>query len=470
LGLDRLKGKWKRLYEMDAYVILFLVLILSALSTYLIPAGSYKRTTTEQGISLVVPGSFHTIENHPANFLDIFVAIYRGLIDSAGMIFLVLIIGGTFAVMESTGALHTLIRKTIEKTGNREWVLLTAIMALLSLLGGLGIMSISVIALIPIGLILAKTMKLDAVVGVSIMYLGAYSGFAIGFMDPIRTGFAQQIAELPIFSGVGLRLILFVLIVAVTIIYTLRYAVRLKKNPATGILGEKPFPKAFETKEEIPSRLSRRHIGILLWLAAGVAIYVYGVFRLGWSTEEMAAIFLMIAIGTGAIARMDSKRLVGLFIEGCKKIFYGAFIIGLARSIVIVLEDSRVLDSIVQGIYLLLKPFSEVAGAIAMLFVNGLVNFIISSGTAHAAVIMPIMAPLADLMGITRQVAVTAYTLGDGFTNVMNPLSGTLMAILAMSGIPLGKWFRFVLPLVAIWFAIGIVFMAIAVLIHWGPL
>lgn len=465
MGKKQTKKKFK---QPDAYVILFSVLLIAALLTYIIPAGSFERELTESGQSIVVPGSYERIEQQPAQFFDIFVSIQEGLIGASGMIFLVLIIGGTFTVIEKTGAINSIIMRTINKTKNKEWLLITIVAALLSVLGGFGIVSISVIAFIPIGISLARGMKMDAIVGVSIMYLGAYSGFAIGFMDPIRTGFAQDIAQIPKFSGIVERLGLYAVIVIVTILYIIWYANRVKKNPENSILGDDRFPKLDQSKEEVSLEITFTHKLVILLLAAGIGFYIYGAFKYQWGTNEMAAMFILIAIGTGIIARMGTNNLVKTFIDGCKNIFYGAAIIGLARAVVIVMSDGMILDTIVHGIYTVIQSFPSVFGAIAMLFVNGMFNFIVSSGTAHAAIIMPIMSPLADLIGITRQVAVQAYTMGDGFTNVINPLSGTLMAILAISGIPLGKWLRFAIPLVLLWFVIGILFMVFAVATGWS--
>src|SRR5690606_34616347 len=181
----------------DAYVILFGILILAALLTYIIPAGSFERETVESGASVIIPNSYEAIEQTPVSPIGVFTAIQEGMIGGAGLIFLVLIIGGTFAVIESTGAINTVILKTIDKTRNREWLLIVMVALLFSVFGGLGIIVNAVIAFIPIGIILARAMKMDAIVGVSIIYLGAYSGFAVGFLDPSTTGFAQTIAELP---------------------------------------------------------------------------------------------------------------------------------------------------------------------------------------------------------------------------------------------------------------------------------
>lgn len=465
------KTEHKKRRQPDAYVILFSVLLFAALLTYIIPAGSFQRETTANGVSIIVPNSFDWIEQHPTHFFDIFTAIQQGLIESADMIFLVIIIGGTFSVIESTGAIDSLIMKTIERTKNKEWLLIAIVISLLSFLGGLGILSISVIAFIPIGISLARAMKMDAMVGVAIMYLGAYSGFAIGFMDPIRTGFAQKIAQIPIFSGLYYRLLIYFMIVFVTILYVVWYANRVKKDSGKSILGDHLFPKAGEQEGDFGSgKLTISQIGVLMVLLIGIGIYIYGTFQWKWSTNELAAVFIMIAIGTGLIDRMGANEIVQRFIQGCKNIFYGAAIIGLARAIVIVMQNGLIIDTIVQGIYKVIEPFSNVAGAIALLIVNGLFNFIVSSGTAHAAIMIPIMTPLADLMDIPRQVVVQAYTMGDGFTNIINPLSGTLMAILAISGISWTKWLKFAGPLVLIWFAIGIIFMIIAVLMNWGPM
>ena len=260
-------------------------------------------------------------------------------------------------------------------------------------------------------------------------------------------------------------------ITVITIIYIIRYAVKVKNDPSKSILQGDPFPKEFGNDREINGTvftLSQKLT--LLILLAGIGVYVYGVFQYGWSTNEMVGIFIMITVATGIVTRMGANELVAVFIEGCKNIFYGAFIIGLARSIVIVLQDGMVLDTLVYWIYLLIEPLSKYTGAVLMLIVNALFNFIVSSGTAHASIMMPIMTPLVDLMDIPRQIAVQAYTMGDGFTNVINPMSGTLLAILALSGIPYSKWLRFALPLVFIWFVFGIIFMIIGVYIDWGPM
>ncbi|MFD1064777.1 YfcC family protein [Oceanobacillus locisalsi] len=465
------KQKKKKTFQLpDAYVILFAILLLAAILTYIIPAGSYERESTEDGTEVIVPDSYSQIDQQPVNFIDIFSSIQEGLIGGAGLIFLVLTIGGTFAVIEKTGAIDNLIMKTIKRTQNREWLLILMVAILFSIFGGLGIIANSSIAFIPVGIILARAMRMDAIVGVSIIYLGAYSGFAVGFLDPQTTGFAQEIAQIPLFSGISMRLVLYVIIVGVTIAYITWYANRVKKDPQKSILRDNPFPKADDrVMDEVDGKLTSTQLTVLLVLVAGIAFYVYGVFQLGWDINEMAGIFVALAVLTALISKMGSNEMVAEFIDGARKVLYGALIIGMARSIVVILEDGQVLDTVVHGMAVTLEPFSSVMGAIAMFIGNGIFNLIVSSGSGQAAIVMPIMTPLADLMDIPRQVAVQAYTLGDGFTNIITPLSGVLMANLAIAGIPWTKWLKFALPLVGIWYIIGSIFIMVMVLINWGP-
>ncbi|SIT72465.1 YfcC family protein [Edaphobacillus lindanitolerans] len=453
----------------DAYVILFIILALAAVLTWVVPAGEYERQETDSA-TIVVPGSYSQIDSSSAGLLDVFLAIQEGMVAAAPLIFLVLIIGGSFAVIESTGAIDALILKTIEKTKNKELVLIAGVMILFSIFGALGIVVNAVIAFIPIGIILARSMKFDAIVGVSIIYLGAYSGFATAFLDPLTTGTAQQIAELPIFSGVGYRVVIFSTIVLVTMLYIFWYAKKIQKDPSKGVLSGNPFPKVDKDAEVDGNKeMTLIHKLVLLWLAVGIGIYVYGVFQHQWGLNEMAAIFLVIAVGTALIDRITPNNLVAEFFNGAKGLVYGALIIGMARSIVVILENGKILDTIVEGMAMLMTPFTSATGAVVMFIANELFNFLVTSGSGQAVIVMPIMTPLADIMEVPRQVAVQAYKMGDGFTNIITPTSGVLMACLAVAGVPWTKWAKFVAPLLLIWTVLGAIFLMIGVWMGWGP-
>ena len=456
----------------DAYGIMFIFLIFAAAATYLIPAGEFETESSGDGPDTIIPGTYETIESNPAGLMDIFSSIVTGLTSTSDLIFLVLIIGGVFGVIEKTGAMDAMMTKVISLTKNKEWLLIALIMLIFSIFGTLGIIVNAVIAFIPLGIILAKSMKMDAIVGVSIIYIGAYTGFAMSVLDPLTTGFAQEIAGVPLFSGAPERTVMFIISLIVTMMYVIWYSRRIKRNQHSGILGDTPFPKDSEDTQLGKTEMTKTHALVLLTLLTGIAVYVAGVFGAfgeTWSLTEMAAVFIIIMVVTTLIARIGVNQSIQEFIKGANSVLYGALIIGMARSIVVILEDGMILDTVVNGMASLIDPFSSTVGAILMFIGNGLFNILVSSGSGQAAIVMPIMGPLADLMGFPRQIAVQAYSMGDGFTNIITPLSGVLMANLAIAGIPFTKWLKFALPLVGIWYVLGIIYLIVLVAINWGP-
>lgn len=460
--------KKKKAFPMpDSYVILFIMLILAAIATYIIPAGTFER---EEGnlVPTVIPDSYTQIQGQPIGFMDFLLSIQSGMIESANIIFLVLIIGGSFAIIESTNAINAGIMQLINKTRNKKILLVISVCTVFSIAGFLGILHTAVIAFIPIGVIIARAFKLDAIVGVALVYLGAYSGYTIAGLDPITTGFGQEIAGLPVFSGLWYRFIIFLAILISSIIYIFYYIRKIENNPARSIMGSERFnTKHQEIEDDLPFTGLRKII--LLYFAICLTIYTIGVFRADWGLNEMAAIFLAIGIGTALIARINPNNFVKKFVKGAQGMIYPALIVGLARSIVVILENGAILDTIVQGIASVIEPLPAAVGAFGMYIFNLLFNLIITSGSGQAAIVMPIMAPLADIIGVTRQVAVLAYNMGDGFTNTIAPTSGILMASIAVGGVSWVKWLRFMLPLLCIWILIGAVALFVAIAINLGP-
>ncbi|ASN04415.1 YfcC family protein [Virgibacillus necropolis] len=453
----------------DAYIIMLFIMLLAAISTYFLPSGAFDRE--KQGdITVVIPDSFHAVAGNPTGILDFFLFIQNGLVETAGIIFLVLIIGGTFAVIESTGAINASIMKAVDKTKNREYLLILFVGILLAIGGLTGAISNAVIAFIPIGIILAKALDLDAIAGVAIIKLTAYVGFNTSFMSPFTVLIAQDIAGLPLYSGIIFRSIMTVVIFTVTISYILWYIKRIKNDPSKSLMGVNRFPKGDEkVKEDVQLEFTGKHKLILLFVSLAIIFYIVGALQFGWSLNHMAAIFLIISVGTGIIAKMSPNFVVKEFMAGAKNLVYGALIIGLARAIVLVLQNGMILDTIVHWLAVAMEPFSSVFGAIAMFIGNSLFALVVSSGSGNAVVMMPILTPLADIMEIPRQVAVTAYQLSDGFMNSITPASGVLLACLAIGGVPWTKWVKFMMPLIGLWYVLSMIFLAIGVIIGWGP-
>lgn len=453
----------------DSYIILFIMLIIAAIATYFIPAGEFDR---EEGglVPTVIPSSFSFIDSDPVGFMGFFLSIQEGMMAAANIIFLVLIIGGAFAIINSTGAIDAGIMSLINKTQDRKILLVISMATVFSIAGFLGVLHTAVIAFIPVGIIVAKAFKLDAIVGVALVYLGAYSGYTVAGLDPITTGFGQEIAGLPAFSALWFRFTIYLVILTTSIIYIIYYIKKIENDPTKSIMGKEKFADT-EASTESKGTLdfTRLRKIILIYFAICMTVYTVGVFQQGWGLNEMTALFLIIGIGTALISRMDGNKFVKEFVKGSQGMVYAALIVGLARSIVVILENGLILDTVVNSISQILEPLPTVIGALGMYFFNLLFNLIITSGSGQAAIVMPIMAPLADIIGITRQSAVLAYNMGDGFTNTIAPTSGILMASIAVAGVPWVKWLRFMLPLLGIWIIIGTIALLIAVSINLGP-
>ncbi len=458
----------KRRLEMpDTYVILFLVLVATAIATYFVPAGAFEREQVD-GVERVVSGTYESTAQDPVGFMDVFMALQTGMVESAGLIFLVLFAGGMFEVVERSGAITGGIMSAVDKMRGREFLLIAVISILFALGGATGAVANSVIPFVAIGVMLARALKLDAIVAVSITFGATFIGFAAGFLNPYTVGIAHAIAELPLFSGMLFRVISFILLVGVTIWYTWVYAKRIMRDPSRSLMGILEDEGDVVEMKDAPFTL--RHKLILAWVAAALAFFVFAVIQFQWTTNHMAAFFIIIGLVAGIIAGMNYNKLTLTFLEGCKNLVYGALIIGVARAVLVVMEQANILDTIVNALSVPLGVLTPVLAAIGMFIANTVFNFFVPSGSGQAAIIMPIQTPLADMIGVTRQVAVQSFQFGDGFSNSIFPTSGPLMASLAVAGVPWIKWAKWLLPLFLIWSVIAMSVLAIGVWINWGPL
>ncbi|WP_256974710.1 YfcC family protein [Salinicoccus roseus] len=458
----------KRRLEMpDTYVILFLVLVATAIATYFVPAGAFEREQVD-GVERVVSGTYESTAQDPVGFMDVFMALQTGMVESAGLIFLVLFAGGMFEVVERSGAITGGIMSAVDKMRGREFLLIAVISILFALGGATGAVANSVIPFVAIGVMLARALKLDAIVAVSITFGATFIGFAAGFLNPYTVGIAHAIAELPLFSGMLFRVIAFILLVGVTIWYTWVYAKRIMRDPSRSLMGILEDEGDMVEMKDAPFTL--RHKLILAWVAAALAFFVFAVIQFQWTTNHMAAFFIIIGLVAGIIAGMNYNKLTLTFLEGCKNLVYGALIIGVARAVLVVMEQANILDTIVNALSVPLGALTPVLAAIGMFIANTVFNFFVPSGSGQAAIIMPIQTPLADMIGVTRQVAVQSFQFGDGFSNSIFPTSGPLMASLAVAGVPWIKWAKWLLPLFLIWSVIAMSVLAIGVWINWGPL
>ena len=305
-------------------------------------------------------------------------------------------------------------------------------------------------------------------VGTAMVTLGASAGFTAGAMNPFNVGIAQGIAELPIYSGIQVRIVLHILFLLVASIYIMRYAVRVKADPARSYVRELEQDAELEELDE-GKKVSVRHYLVLLTFFACLGWIIWGVIRYAWDTSDMQPVFLVMAVVGGAVGGLSPSGIAKEFVNGAKALTYGALVIGIARGILVVLQDGMILDTIVCEFAEILQQLPAAATPLGMLVIHAILNLVIPSGSGQAAATMPLFIPLSDLTGVTRQVAVLAFQLGDGVTNSINPTASNMNGYLSLSKINYAQWLRFAGPLMGMWFLISAVAIVVCNTIGYGP-
>lgn len=459
---EKQKKKWKTPHT---FVILVAIIIIAAIATYLIPAGEFTRfKDAATGKTLVEAGSYHRIASNPLNPLLIPSAIYTGIVKSASTITFMLIIGGAFEVITSTGALTALCKKLSKTFSKHKYAVIPVFLTLFSIFGFTMGMSSEVMIFVPIGITLALFLGLDKVTGTAMIALGAAVDFTAGILNPFNVGVAQDIAELPLFSGMAYRIVILVILLAATSAYIIIYAKKVAANPEKSVIYGIQEDTEY-TFEDVSDSISKSQIAVLVIMAAGFGILIYGLSKKGWYFEEMSGLFIFMGIACGLVSGYGPSRIAKEFGNGAKGIVVGCLIIGIARTVEVILSDAKILDTIVYGIVNIVNVMPGSIKAVGMFICQSLINCVIVSGTGQAAVTMPLMVPVSDLVGISRQTAVLAFQLGDGFSNSVLPMSSSLMGYLAVSKIPYSKWLKFMMPLFLIWTALGCLFMLGALII-----
>ncbi|WP_436946494.1 YfcC family protein [Staphylococcus xylosus] len=464
--------KSKKKFKMPhIYVILFVFGVIATIATYIVPSGEFKRIKGPEGREMVDTDSFHYITSAPVGIVDFISIIPRGLIEAGEIVFFTLIIGGMFMVLRRTGiieiAVDNLARRFIYKSIFIIPVLTTVFAIVATLIGTAELSLVYIPVIIPLIIALGY----DSITATAIALCGTVVGFTVGVLNPINTGLAQKLSGIPVFSGISLRIILFIVVLAVTIVFIMRYAKKVQKQPTLSSVYEDDSEKRElyqHITEHAPTTATTRQKWGIAVIFAFIIILVYGVTTQGWFMVEMAGLFIFMGVIVGFVSGLSMQTICEALNDGFKDVLMGAIIVGLARSIAVVLEDGKIMDTIVHGLGSVIDGTTPTIAVIGMYAVQMLINFIISSGSGQALVTMPIMAPLADMLGITRQTAVLAFQLGDGFTHIFYPTSGYFMAALAIGGVSYTKWIRFFFPLFIIWVVISIITLIIAQLSGWS--
>lgn len=445
----------------DALLIVTIVLVCFAALTWIVPAGSYDRAIVNDR-SVVVPNTYKSVESNRQGLDDLLVAPIKGLEAAAHIIAFVLLVGGAFSMLTATGAIDAALLAVVafaeKRPGRRKW-LIPILVTFFSLAGCTFGMAEEVLIFILITLPLAKKLGYDPLIGIAIPFVGAAAGFAGAVINPFTVGLAQGLAELPIGSGAPFRWVVWVFFTLAAIIFISQYAKKLDK----GMPSVYPFPADFKSEHVDRPDFNPQRILVVILFLLSIVLLMYGASNLGWYIDEISGLFLALGILSVIIVRMPMAKALGSFTQGARDMLTAALIIGISRSVLVVAEEGRIIDTLLHYLESGIGDLPKIASLEVMFMVQGLINIFIPSGSGQAAITMPIMTPLADLLGISRQSAVLAFQFGDGLLNIVIPTSGITMGILAIAKIPYDVWIRWIWKFILLLTALSMLFLAISV-------
>lgn len=455
----------------NSFIILFMIVALITVCTWIIPAGNFERLQNpETGVTTVSAGSYARAEQQsPVGIFGMFLGIQKGFVESASIIFLIFFAYFCVFTINKTDSLLAAINALLKMLDGRERLLIPIFMIVFAFAGSTYGEWDTIYGLIPIFVGLAIALGYDALVGLAMSGMAVAIGFASATTNPFTIGIAQNIAELPIFSGLLFRSVVFVVFTSVGIWWTMRYASIIKKDPSKSLvlgidMGSMEIDRESLDKIEFTAK---RKITIVL-LFATIFFIVYSTLKLGWYLDEMSAVFLLSGVGISIFWRIPADDILENFMAACREILIGVLVVGMSRAVMVVMREGNILDTIIYAMYLPLRDAPRWLAAVGMLIFQNIMNLFIPSGSGQAAAVMPIMIPLADLVGINRQVAVLAYQFGDGYSNLFWPTCG-IVVMASIARVPLNKWYKFFMPLFGIMLVLQVVFIAIAMAINYGP-
>ncbi|HEY0672705.1 MAG TPA: Na+/H+ antiporter NhaC family protein [Longimicrobiales bacterium] len=442
-----------RLQFPHALVLLVAFALAAAAASYIVPAGEYQRRDDEAtGRRVVVSGTYHRVEAQPVSPFNAVVAIPRGAADAASVIFFVFLVGGAFAVVEKTGALTRSVNWLVHRLQNREALVIPIACLVFGAAGALMQMSEELLAFVPVLLLLSRRLGYNAIVAMAISMGAATMAAAFSPIDPFMVGIAQKVAGLPLLSGSAFRLVFLAIAMTFWILATMHYAKRTKTVPETYTV---------DTSEHLNPRMT----AVLLLVVATFVVFVIGVMRFGWDFDQLAGLFFTMGVLAGVIGGLKLNGTAEAFVEGFRSMAFAGLLIGFARAIYLVLEQGRIVDTLVHGIFVPIADLPPALSALGMMVAHALLHIPVPSSSGHAVLTIPILTPVSDLIGLSRQVTVLAYQYGIGVIDAAIPTNGALMAMLAAMGIPYVEWVKFFAWRFVALFGLGVVAVLIAVAI-----
>jgi uncharacterized ion transporter superfamily protein YfcC len=425
--------------------------LLAAALTWVLPAGSFQRREDPvTGRSVVIPGTYARVESRPVGPFQAIVAIPKGIVDAASVIGLVFLIGGSFTVVERTGTFDRLVYALVSRLRRRGLIVIPVAGLAFSLGGIMMQMQEELIAFVPVLLLLVRQLGFNPVVAVAMSLGAAAVGAAFSPVNPFQVIIAQKVAELPPASGFGFRLAFLLPALGLWIGGTMVYAQRTRRAP-----------------EALPSNqgleLHWRDATVLLSIIAAFAIYIYGAQRLGWEFNELSALFFVVGVLAGLLGRLGVAGTAEAFVDGFRAMALAALLIGFARAIYVVMNEGQIVDTVVQGLFTPIAGLPAALSALGMMVVQAAIHVPVPSTSSQAVLTLPLLVPLSDLIGLSRQVTVLAYQYGAGLCEMVTPTNGALMAMLVAAGVRYEDWLKFAGSLLGFLVALAILAIVLAV-------
>ena len=449
-------------------ILLLGMMVIALFATWVVPQGFFETSLSESGRQMVVAGTYQVLEEK--NYLtpwDLLTAIPRAFAAAQDVIFFVLIVGGVLAIARATGTVDALIGRLLEKYGTRPQKLIFMVVFCFAMASSSIGTAGEYIPFVLILVALCKAMKLDAMTAVGMIVAGYGIGYGVSAFNPFTVLIAQQIAEIPVYSGIWLRLAIFIPFVLIGFHHVWQYAQKVKADPSSSMMIGVACPLSGQAQPSYP-KLETRHKVILGSFLITLTLAVWGIATKGWYLYELGGVFIAWGAVIAILGKLSADETAERFIEGVSDLVTTAILIGVARGIALILEDGQILHTLVHSMSLPLSYVTAEISAVGMLVIQTFLNTFIPSGSGQAYVTMPLMVPVGDLVGVPRQVAVLAYQFGDGFSNMIIPTNAVLMGILGMAGVPYGHWFRFCLPLLLKLMAAASLVLVLAVMFGYG--
>jgi len=449
-------------------ILLFIIIIIATALSYVLQAGAFERTEMNGKIQ-VVADSYKTIPQTPVSFLDMFKSLSEGFKKASDIIFIVFAGGIMFGILEKTKTIENTVGTIIKHLGLERKYLIVVIMTFLFGMLGVFVGYENNIALVPIAAILSIAIGGDLMLAAGMAVGGITVGFGLSPFNPYTVGTGHTIAQMPMFSGAVLRSVLCLAGLGILSYYNIRYFKKIISSP------EKSLSKGLNTEGfKLSKKLANysippKNVTTLCIFVFGLAIMLVGIFNWDWYLREISSIFLMIGIAVGIVSQMSGKEFSETTFKSIAMVAPGAFMVGYATTIRVILEDGNISDTIAFELSEALKTLPVYISALLMSVSQSIMNLFIPSGSGQALATLPIMIPVGDLVGLTRQTTILAFQIGDGVTNLFNPTLGGLIAMLSMCRVPFDRWLRFIFPLALFILIISWGFLIFGVAINWGP-